>query len=42
MNSSIAMLAMFTLRLAVPFVILFIVGEWCSRRANAAPHSPKS
>ncbi len=31
MNTSIAMLSMFALRLAIPFVILFGLGELCAR-----------
>ena len=31
MNTSIAMLILFVIRLAVPVVILFAVGEWLSR-----------
>lgn len=37
MNTSIAMLAFFVVRLAIPIVILFIAGEWLSRRENIPP-----
>ena len=42
MNTSIAMLALFVIRLAIPFVILFVAGEWLSRREHAAPLSRNS
>jgi len=42
MNTSIAMIALFVIRLAIPVVTLFIVGEWLSKRENAARFSHKS
>lgn len=41
MNTSIAMLILFVVRLAVPVVILFVVGEWLSRREGVAPFPRK-
>ncbi len=41
MNTSIAMIILFVVRLAVPVVILFIVGEWLSRRESVSPFPQK-
>jgi len=41
MNTSIAMIILFLVRLAVPVVILFIVGEWLSRRESVLPFPQK-
>ncbi len=34
MNASIAMLILFVIRLAAPIVVLFIFGEWLSKRED--------
>lgn len=31
MNTSIAILVLFVIRLAIPVVVLFIIGEWLSK-----------
>ena len=39
MNASIAILALFVIRLATPIVTLFIIGEWLSRRETTSRFS---
>lgn len=42
MTTSIAMLALFVIRLAVPIAALFIIGEWLSRLESDSPFPRKN
>lgn len=42
MTTSIAILALFVIRLAVPIAALFIVGEWLSRVSSDSPFPRKN